>query len=167
MNQIWIYVCSPSWTPSHFPPQVRTFWMSSILKLTSHTHKLTIPHTVEFSVLSLWKSRDVALEIGVKNLIIWSQSLSVSSHLSSPWLSLRSTFLCLKYKATPLLSWSHLAALTKYHRLINSRNLSLTVLEAGDVRSGWQHDCVKTLFWKADLSLSGSGRGQGSLKPCL
>lgn len=141
--------------------------MSSILKLTSHTHKLTIPYTLEFSVLSLWNSRGVALEIGVQNLIIWNQFLSVCSHLSSPWLSLRSTFLCLKYKATPLLSWSFLVAITKYHGLINSRNLSLTVLEAGNVRSGCQHDCVKILFWEADFSLSDSGRGQGSLKPYL
>lgn len=111
--------------------------MSSILKLTSHIHKLTFPYTLEFSVLSLWKLRDVALEIRVQNLIIWNQFLSVWSHLSSPWLFLRFTFLCLKYKATPPLSWSSLAAITKYHGLINSRNVSLTVLKCEGRLPAW------------------------------
>lgn len=44
--------------------------------------------------------------------------------------------------------------------LRNGRNLFLTVLEAGSLRSGCQQGWVRALFWAADVSVSSHGRSR-------
>lgn len=120
-----------------------------------------------------WKKKYLARNdqwVSQENLSWWQNRVITDSQLSllvsyRYWLSHH-------VKGTGVVSLSVQASITVYYRLggLNNRNVCLTVLEAENLKSGWQHGQVpvKALFGISDYWLlamsSHYGKGKGSLQ---